>query len=87
MPLPRRSSGRDVSAVRRPVLASRRLVWRDDRVAVSDMTRKVIEPVVVEPTDYTGMLKSDVVALAEARAIDSSGTKADIVARLEASDD
>lgn len=33
--------------------------------------------------DYGSLLKADLVALAQERGLDSSGTKADIVARLE----
>ena len=83
MPLPRRSSGRDVSAVRRPVLASRRLTWSNDPVAVSDMTRTVV------PThpDRSEATKAELIAEAETRGLDVSGNKPDILARLEASDD
>lgn len=58
-----RSSGRDLTLVRRPL--------RD--------APRVQPAVVVDPAD---MLKADVVALAEARGVDASGTKADILARL-----
>jgi hypothetical protein len=37
--------------------------------------------------DYSGMLKDELVAEAESRGIDSSGTKAEIIERLEAADD
>lgn len=84
---PRRSSGRDVSAVRRPVLASRRLVWANDPVVVSDMTTPVVEPVVrVTHPDRSEATKAELIAEAEARGLDTSGNKPDILARLEASD-
>jgi len=37
--------------------------------------------------DLSGLRKVDLVALAEARGIDSSGTKAEILERLEATED
>jgi hypothetical protein len=40
-----------------------------------------------EATDYSSLLKGELVSEAEQRGIDSSGTKSDIIARLEASDD
>jgi hypothetical protein len=63
-----RSSGRDLTVVRRP---------RRQRLLVK--ATPVIEP---EPAKPAEMLKADVVALAESRGIDASGTKADILARL-----
>jgi hypothetical protein len=43
--------------------------------------------VVVTPpapsTDYNTLLKADLVSLAEKRGLDTSGTKADLVARLD----
>lgn len=36
----------------------------------------------LDPTDLAKLLKDDLVALAEGRGIDSSGTKKDIIARL-----
>jgi hypothetical protein len=60
-----RSSGRDLSLVRRPLA----------RAPI------VVAPVVVEPA-LDEMLKADLVSLAESKGVDSSGTKADIVARL-----
>lgn len=44
------------------------------------------DAVVVEPVDYDALLKPAVVKLAEDRKIDSSGTKADIIERLQAAD-
>lgn len=69
-----RSSGRDLTAVRRP-----------RRMAAG--RPKVIDPVEAEPVVLDDMLKAEIVALAESRGVDSSGTKAEIVARLERSDD
>lgn len=67
-----RSSGRDVTLVRRP----RRMAAGRPR------------PVEPDPAPALGdMLKADLVSLAESRGIDSSGTKADILARLESADD
>ena len=40
-----------------------------------------------ETVDYGALLKADLVEQAEHRGIDSSGTKADIIERLEADDD
>ena len=40
-----------------------------------------------ETRDYAPLLKSDLVDMAEERGLDSSGTKADIIARLEDDDD
>ena len=39
-----------------------------------------------ETVDYGSLLKADLVEQAEHRGIDSSGTKADIIERLEADD-
>jgi hypothetical protein len=39
-----------------------------------------------EPVDYTGWLKADLVAEAEARGLDTSGTKDDLIARLDGND-
>lgn len=72
-----RSSGRDLTAVRRP----RRMAPARPRVI------EPVEPVEAEPVVLDDMLKSEIVALAESRGVDSSGTKAEIVARLERSDD
>ena len=41
---------------------------------------------VVDPVDYESMLKADLVALANERGIDSSGTKAEIIERLQIAD-
>jgi hypothetical protein len=38
--------------------------------------------VVTSPPDLSALLKGDLVALAEQRGLDTSGTKADLVARL-----
>jgi hypothetical protein len=57
-----RSSGRDLTLVRRPL--------RDVPVVVK------AEPALDE------MLKADLVSLAESKGVDSSGTKADLLARL-----
>lgn len=57
-----RSSGRDLSVVRRPV------------------ARVVVAPVAVP--DVASLKKAELVELAEARGVDASGTKADIVDRL-----
>jgi hypothetical protein len=37
------------------------------------------------PVDYSGWLKADLVAEADSRGLDTSGTKDELVARLEAS--
>lgn len=39
-----------------------------------------------EPVDYESLLKADLVALANERGIDSSGTKAEIIERLQIAD-
>lgn len=39
-----------------------------------------------EEVDYSQLVKADLVQLAEYRGLDSSGTKADIIARLEEDD-
>ena len=71
-----RSSGRDVTVVRRPqrMAPGRPIPAVSPASEASDAT--------VEAPDFGSMLKADVVALAESRGIDASGTKADIVARL-----
>jgi hypothetical protein len=63
-----RSSGRDLNAVRR--------VRRVAPVVVEQPAVVKTEPALDE------MLKSDLVSLAESTGVDSSGTKADILARL-----
>jgi hypothetical protein len=40
-----------------------------------------------ETADYGSLLKAELVETADARGIDSTGTKADIIERLEADDD
>jgi hypothetical protein len=61
-----RSSGRDLTLVRRPL--------RDVPV--------VVAPVVKAEPALDEMLKSDLVELAESKGVESSGTKADLLARL-----
>jgi len=39
-----------------------------------------------EPVDYTGWLKADLVAEAEARGLDTTGTKDDLIGRLDGND-
>jgi hypothetical protein len=39
-----------------------------------------------EATDYGSLLKEDVVKIADERGVDSSGTKAEIIERLEQAD-
>lgn len=38
------------------------------------------------PKDYAALLKAELVALCEARGLDSSGTKADLIKRLQEAD-
>lgn len=52
----------------------RRLVRRDRLAGVAAAR--------VAPVDYSGILKADLVALAEQRGLDSSGTKAELIERL-----
>jgi hypothetical protein len=44
------------------------------------------EPIEEEPVDYTGWLKADLIAEAEARGLDTTGTKDDLIARLDSND-
>ena len=44
------------------------------------------EPAEEEPVDYTGWLKADLVAEAESRGLDTTGTKDDLIARLDGND-
>jgi hypothetical protein len=48
-----------------------------------------VEPAAAETetVDYGALLKAELVETADARGIDSTGTKADIIERLEAEDD
>jgi SAP domain. len=46
------------------------------------VTAKVAEPAPPPTTDLSTLTKADLVALAEQKAIDASGTKADIIERL-----
>jgi hypothetical protein len=39
-----------------------------------------------EPVDYTGWLKADLVTEAEARGLDTTGTKDELIARLDGND-
>jgi hypothetical protein len=39
-----------------------------------------------EPVDYTGWLKADLVAEAESRGLDTTGTKDDLIGRLDGND-
>jgi DNA topoisomerase IA len=61
-----RSSGRDLTAVRR---------------RVKEVVEPVAE-LVDEPVDPASLKKAELVELAESRGVDTSGTKADIVERL-----
>jgi hypothetical protein len=44
------------------------------------------EPETVESADYSGWLKADLVAEAESRGLDTSGTKDELIARLTAAE-
>lgn len=47
---------------------------------------KAAAPPEPEPSDYDALKKDDLIEAAEKRELDSSGTKADIIDRLEADD-
>lgn len=71
--------------------------YEDDDPAVKFATPTTLPPVVGgvssnetdsdEEVDYTELKKDELIALAEERGLDSSGTKADIIERLEADDE
>jgi len=55
-----------------------------------ELTAAAIEgteiPGTEEPVDYTGWLKADLVAEAESRGLDTTGTKDDLIGRLDGND-
>lgn len=70
--------------------------YKDDDPAVRFSTPTTLPPVAggvssdasdAEDVDYTDLKKDELIALAEERGVDSSGTKAEIIARLEEDDE
>ncbi len=51
-------------------------------VTYRSVARRKVKPVVVVAPDYGSMTKDELVAAAKARGLDSTGTKAEITARL-----
>jgi hypothetical protein len=73
----------------KPTQHGRRLFRRPGSVAVTAAPAPTPEPEPEpepETADYGALLKPDLVEEADKRGIDSSGTKADIIERLEADD-
>ena len=81
--------GQKVKVERQSLLHHIRNGWVETD-PVPELTAADIEgteiPGADEPVDYTGWLKADLVAEAESRGLDTTGTKDDLIGRLDGND-